>query len=38
MPPGWLEVIAWIALVTAVICSSVIVIDIVARNYRQRMA
>ena len=37
MPPRWLETLAWIGLISAGVCVVVILVDILARGYRQRM-
>ncbi len=37
MPPRWLEALAWLGLISAGVCVVAILIDIFARDYRQRM-
>lgn len=37
MPPRWLEALAWVGLISAGVCVVVILVDIFARGYRQRM-
>jgi hypothetical protein len=37
MPPTWLTPLAWIAIVAAFLCAAIILIDIFALGYRQRM-
>lgn len=37
MPPEWLEALAWVSLVLAMIIAAVILVDILVLGYRQRM-
>ena len=37
MPPRWLEALAWVGLISAGVCVVVILVDIFARGYHQRM-
>ncbi|MEZ5269809.1 MAG: hypothetical protein R2789_14990 [Microthrixaceae bacterium] len=37
MPSTWLQTLAWISLITAVLCAAAIVADIRIRGYRQPM-
>lgn len=37
MPPTWLTVVAWIALIAGFVCAAVILVDIYVRGHRQKM-
>ena len=36
-PPGWLQVLAWVSLLVAVVCAIAILVDILGRGRRQQM-